>query len=343
MSAVLDVRDLHKAFGDTTALAGVSFALAAGEVLAVLGPSGCGKSTLLAVLAGLEAPERGAIHWEGRDLAKTPTHQRGFGLMFQDFALFPHLNVAANVAFGLKMAGQDATAQAARVNETLALVGLAGFEQRDVNTLSGGEQQRVALARALAPRPRLLLLDEPLGALDRALRQRLLESLHAILRAAHQTAIYVTHDQDEAYTMGDRLAVMDAGRIVQLDVPAAVYRTPATPWVARFLGLDNIIAGEARKNEVVTAVGVFPYPGPLRGAVTVLLRPDAANLGAEGSRALSGRIAEKALRGGLQTLGLMVNDIQLRFEFQAGAALPEVGAELTVHLPPSGVQVWQAE
>ncbi|TAK13090.1 MAG: ABC transporter ATP-binding protein [Anaerolineae bacterium] len=337
---MLQIRDLHKSFGETRALRGVSFTLVAGEVAAVLGPSGCGKSTLLALIAGLETPDSGAVSWDGSDLDDTPTHLRGFGLMFQDFMLFPHMDVTANVAFGLKMAGMQPETQAARVAETLSLVGLPDFGARDVTTLSGGEQQRVALARALAPKPRLLMLDEPLGALDRALRERLLADLARILRATHQTALYITHDQEEAYVVADTLILMNAGQVAQIGAPQAVYRAPASPWVARFLGLDNILPGTASDGAVDTAVGTFPYSGPERGAVEVLLRPDAARLESPGIL-LRGRLVERAFRGGQVLLRLDVNGVILKFEIRAATDLPETGAECVLKFDSaSGVQVW---
>jgi ABC-type Fe3+/spermidine/putrescine transport system ATPase subunit len=217
--AALLVKDVHKSFGQTRALAGVSFDIQPGETLALLGPSGCGKSTLLNVIAGLETPDHGEVHWDGMPLAGMPAHKRGFGLMFQDYALFPHLSVARNVAFGLEVAKQERQAIESRVDEMLALVGLEDYAQREPDTLSGGEQQRVALARALAPGPRLLMLDEPLGALDRALREDLLKELRYILQQIHQTALYVTHDQEEAFSIADRVAVMRLGRTEQVGTP----------------------------------------------------------------------------------------------------------------------------
>src|SRR5712692_6982488 len=258
----LEVLSLSKSFGARAAVDGVSFTLAGGEVLALLGPSGSGKSTLLSLIAGLEAPDAGDIRWDAQSLLAVPTHRRGFGLMFQDYALFPHKDVTANVGFGLKMQDRSRAEIETGVAWALGLVGLAGFEHRDVNTLSGGEQQRVALARALAPRPRLLMLDEPLGALDRALRERLLDELGAILRRLRQTAIYVTHDQDEAFALADRVIVLNGGRVAQAGAPAEVYAAPATRFVAEFLGLKNILPGvvqrEAGRNTVLTAVGQVP-------------------------------------------------------------------------------------
>jgi thiamine transport system ATP-binding protein len=187
-----------------------------GEVVALLGPSGCGKTTMLRAAVGLERPSAGRVCWDGADLAAVPVHRRGFGLMFQEGQLFGHRDVGGNVAFGLRMAGMGAADRAARVDELLELVGLPGTAPRAITTLSGGEQQRVALARALAPAPRLLLLDEPLSSLDRSMRERLSADLAEILRATGTTAVHVTHDHDEAFTVADRVAVMDAGRLLQV-------------------------------------------------------------------------------------------------------------------------------
>ncbi len=228
-------------FGPTTALAGVSLDVAPGEVVALLGPSGCGKSTLLRAVAGLQPVDEGSVSWDGEDLAAVPVHKRGFGLMFQDGQLFVHRDVGGNVAFGLEMARVPREERRARSAELLELVGLAGYGRRAVATLSGGEQQRVALARALAPRPRLLLLDEPLSALDRALRERLTGDLAAILRRAGTTALYVTHDHDEAFAVADRVAVLSAGRLLQVDTPARLWRAPASRTVAEFLGYEAFL------------------------------------------------------------------------------------------------------
>ena len=239
----LAVDGLVVRYGEVTAVDGVDLAVADREVVCVLGPSGCGKTTLLRAIAGLEPPSAGRITWDGADLAGVAPHRRAFGMVFQDFALFPHRDVFGNVAFGLRMAGADRAAQRERVDDVLALVGLDGYGSRSVATLSGGEQQRVALARALAPRPRLLLLDEPLGSLDRALRQRLVVELRDLLTSAGVSAVYVTHDQEEAFALADSLVVMRAGRVVQRGTPEAVWSRPANEFVARFLGFENVLDG----------------------------------------------------------------------------------------------------
>ncbi|MGC9335942.1 MAG: ABC transporter ATP-binding protein, partial [Anaerolineae bacterium] len=241
---ILELHNLSKSYPDGWTLTDVSFAVEEEEILSLLGPSGCGKTTLLRLIAGLEMPDSGHVRVDGVDVTHTAPHRRGFGLMFQEYALFPHRDVFGNVAFGLRMEGLDRAMIAKRVTETLALVGLEGFEHRDVNQLSGGERQRVALARSLAPQPRLLMLDEPLGALDRALRERLMDELPQILHQAGVTVITVTHDQDEAFAIADRVALMRAGEVVQIGAPQELYRQPGSPWIARFLGLTNLL--EAR-------------------------------------------------------------------------------------------------
>ena len=248
---MLAVEGVSVRFGQTAALDGVSLDVGHGKVVAVLGPSGSGKSTLLRVIAGLQRPHSGRVLLDGEDLAPIPPHRRGIGLVFQDHALFHHRDVRGNVAFGLRMRGDDVIAIERRVRELLDLVGLAGYEHRAIATLSGGEQQRVALARALAPEPRVLLLDEPLGSLDRRLRDRLLEELARIFAELQVTALYVTHDQAEAFALGDRVAVMRAGRVVQTGTADELWSSPVDEDVARFLGLANVHDGRVVRPEAV--------------------------------------------------------------------------------------------
>jgi thiamine transport system ATP-binding protein len=248
---MLRVEDVTVVFDGRRALDDASLEVSAGETMTVLGPSGSGKTTLLRVVAGLQAPDRGRVLLAGRDLAGVPPHRRGIGLVFQDHALFPHRDVAGNVSFGLRMRGDAPDAIAERTAVMLELVGLAGFERRSVGTLSGGEQQRVALARALAPAPRVLLLDEPLGSLDRRLRDRLLDDLARVFDEVDVTAVYVTHDQTEAFRLGDRVAVMRAGRVVQVATPDELWAQPLDEDVARFLGLANVTEGEIVRPEAV--------------------------------------------------------------------------------------------
>jgi ABC-type Fe3+/spermidine/putrescine transport system ATPase subunit len=233
---MLEVRSVDVTLGGKRILRDVSLSVETGESVAVLGPSGSGKSTLLRAIAGLVPVERGSIAWDGREVSDVPTHQRGFGLMFQGYALFPHLDVAGNVGFGLRMMNLSPGEIGARVAGALELVGLAGFEDRSIADLSGGERQRVALARTLAPEPRFTMLDEPLGALDRALRDRLMVETRAILDDRGVTALIVTHDQEEAEALSDRLALMRDGTIVQSGTLADLLASPADAWVEEFLG-----------------------------------------------------------------------------------------------------------
>mgnify|MGYP003083060126 FL=1 len=237
-SAGLSVCGLAVTYGDLRAVDGVDLEVAAGEVVALLGASGSGKSSLLRAVAGLEDVAAGEVAWDGRSMVCVPVHKRGFGLMFQDGQLFEHRDVGSNIAYGLT--GLPRVQRSERVREMLELVGLPGFERRRVTTLSGGQAQRVALARALAPAPRLLLLDEPLSALDRALREQLATDVRTILRQGGTTALYVTHDQDEAMTVADRVGVMEAGRLLRLDTPQRLWADPASSKVARFLGFDVV-------------------------------------------------------------------------------------------------------
>lgn len=325
---MLELIDITKTYESQPLLRGISFSVARGETVCLLGASGSGKSTILRIIAGLEEPEAGEARWEGQSLAGVPAHQRRFGLMFQDYALFPHLSVFENVAFGLRMLGKGHVARLRdgmgthesggeethspkspdfgkhendfslqeRVIASLSLVKMDGFAQRRVTELSGGEQQRVAMARALAPNPRLLMLDEPLGALDRALKESLLEELRRILRQTGIPAIYVTHDQEEAFTIADRILLLREGQIAQAGTPPEVFAKPASAWVASFLGLGNVVEGQVRAGAVETPFGRFPIKTnqPDGERVSLLVRPQ-AELSDTGE--ITGRVSDVVFRG----------------------------------------------
>ncbi|MYV55069.1 ATP-binding cassette domain-containing protein [Streptomyces sp. SID3212] len=277
-------------FGDRkaprTALDAVDLEIAEHEIVCVLGPSGSGKSTLLRVVAGLQEVDGGRVSLDGVDQAGVPVHRRGVGLMFQDHQLFPQRDVGGNVAFGLRMRGVSRDEQARRVEELLDLVGLPGARGRAVSLLSGGEQQRVALARALAPRPRLLMLDEPLGQLDRSLRERLVVELRALFGRLGTTVLAVTHDQGEAFALADRVVVMHEGRIAQTGTPLEVWQRPASAFVARFLGFENVVPATVVGGVADTPWGRVPVPpGSPQGAVTLLVRPGGVRLSPAPARA----------------------------------------------------------
>jgi ABC-type Fe3+/spermidine/putrescine transport system ATPase subunit len=337
-SPALRITNIYKAFADKQVLTGITFDICSGEIVALLGPSGCGKSTLLSIIAGIEKQDEGKILWMGEPLDHVPPHRRGFGLMFQDNVLFPHLNVFENVAFGLKMSGMEKDSIQVKVADILELVGLKGLENRDVNSLSGGEQQRVALARALAPQPRLLMLDEPLGSIDRSLRERLMSELRRILRQMQQTAIYVTHDQEEAFAIADRIVLMKQGKVEQIGKPEEIYRRPATLFTANFLGLSNLIPGTARAENnqhiVDTSLGSFPISKPLRGPVTVLIRPDSATLNGRAGILLLGKLVEKTFRGNLCQVRISFGETELKFNFLSNSDLPIEGEEIQLSLDP---------
>jgi iron(III) transport system ATP-binding protein len=269
------VEAIVKHFGPTPVLNGVDLEVPAGAICALLGPSGSGKTTLLRTIAGLERPDAGTVHLGDTLLCGPATfvapERRRIGMVFQDGALFPHLSVAANVAYGLPRADRKGL----RVAEALSMVGLGGDADRLPGTLSGGQQQRVALARALAPRPAVLLLDEPFSNLDAALRAQVRSDVHRVLAEAEVTAVFVTHDQEEAFVLGDEVAVMHRGRIVQRATPAELYRHPADAWVARFVGDANLVAGTADGDIASTPLGAVPLVSPQHGAVEVLVRPEA--------------------------------------------------------------------
>ena len=269
------VAGLVKSFGAARVLRGVDLTVPAGSLVALLGPSGCGKTTLLRAVAGLERPDGGEVRVAGRMLsgpgAFVPAERRRIGMVFQDAALFPHLTVAGNIAYGLPRRDPH---RADRVREALELVGLAGFGERAVQTLSGGQAQRVAIARALAPRPSVMLLDEPFSSLDAPLRTELRMEVRRMLRAIDATAIFVTHDQEEAFVVGDEVAVMSDGLVVQQGSPTALYELPATRGIAEFIGDANFIPGSADGEWARTTIGPIPLVDGAAGPVEVMVRPE---------------------------------------------------------------------
>ena len=339
---LLEVQDLCISFPDGWTLSDVSFTVASGENVCLLGPSGCGKTTLLRLIAGLETPDSGRILVNAGDVTRVPPHLRGIGMMFQEYALFPHKDVLANVAFGLRMQGLHEEVQP-RAADVLDLVGLSGFAHRDVNQLSGGERQRVALARSLAPRPALLMLDEPLGALDRAIRERLMEELPRILRRAGATAITVTHDQEEAFAIADRIVLMRGGRVMQIGAPEEVYRKPASAWAARFLGLTNLLdARVVGPGLVETEIGTFKIPQPVgsESARQLLIRPEAARPTEAGLNLLCGVITRRSFRGDYYRLGVRhASGAELNFNFAAAEVLPQPGEKVSLSLDPRALSL----
>jgi putrescine transport system ATP-binding protein len=289
---LLRIEGVVKSFGGFRAVDGVSLEIRAGEFFALLGPSGCGKTTLLRMLAGFEAPDQGRILLAGEDIAPMLPHQRPVNMMFQNYALFPHLNVRDNIAFGLRRAGMARAEIAARVAEMVALVKLEGLEKRKPDQLSGGQRQRVALARSLARRPQVLLLDEPMAALDKKLRENTQLELMELQRRLGLTFIIVTHDQDEAMTVAGRIGVMQAGRLEQVASPRLLYEEPASRWVAEFVGDINLFEGEVKTRamhrlavatrdagELVAAEPQRPLTGP---KVCVAIRPEKIRLARRG-------------------------------------------------------------
>lgn len=352
----LEAQQITKAYGLTEILKGVSLGVDEGEIVALLGPSGCGKSTLLRIIAGLDQDYHGRVIFDGQSLDGVPAHKRDFGLMFQDFALFPHRTAGENIAFGPRMKGLGRPAINRRVEEILELIGLPGYGDRTIFELSGGERQRIALGRALAPRPRLLLLDEPLGALDRTLRERLADDLQAIIKRLGTTSVYVTHDQAEAFAVADRIALMNMGRIIQVDTPRNLYEHPATDFAARFLGLNNLLEGQvigfeaSADGEVVlveTGLGrlrVVTAVAPSNGAqTTMLVRPEAAAAATSGlPNIVSGAIMRRTFRGGSERI-IFKHHSGIELELDVDVGLFAGGGEVRLGLRPEALALVQRE
>ncbi|MEO7118975.1 MAG: ABC transporter ATP-binding protein [Candidatus Limnocylindrales bacterium] len=335
---MLRLQGVGARYGGATILDGIDLAVDDGALVSILGPSGAGKTTLLRIIAGLERPSSGSVVWDGTDLADVPVHERGFGLMFQDYALFPHRDVAGNVAFGLRMRGDTESAIRDRVAEALDLVGMAGTERRSIDRLSGGEQQRVALARAVAPKPRLLMLDEPLGSLDRELRQRLPLELRATFKALDATVLYVTHDQEEALGVADRTIILRDGRIEADGTPEALWHAPPTAFVARFLGFHNICAAIVRDGVGATPWGDVPVdPGTPDGTHDVVIRPDAFAPDEGGT--IRGRVKERIFRGDHDRVRLAIDGAPPLEVDARWSPSPAIGEALVLRVDPAGVAV----
>ncbi|PPD13616.1 MAG: spermidine/putrescine ABC transporter ATP-binding protein [Methylobacterium sp.] len=328
--AFLDVRQATKSFGATRVLDGVDLAVGKGEFVSLLGPSGCGKTTLLRLIAGLAAADSGRFRLDGQEIAALPPHKRDVGVVFQSYALFPHLTVAENIAFGLKAKGAPAGVIAETVKQFLGLVHMEALADRSVRALSGGQQQRVAVARALAVKPKLLLLDEPFSALDRKLRETMQIELRRLLRELAITAIFVTHDQDEALIMSDRIAVMNRGRIEQFETPEAIYARPATPFALEFVGLSTRIAGtvtaydEAGFVTVDTPQGQLVARGRFAAGSPVLLgiRPERIRFGTEGGENRIAPVLRDIVFQGARVQAHFVSPDDRPILIETSAALP---------------------
>lgn len=316
-------------------LRGIDLEIRTGEIVCLLGPSGCGKTTLLRLIAGLEPLDGGDILYDGQSILPIPVHERHFGLMFQDFALFPHLNVADNVAFGLKMQGMPDREIKACVSEVLELVDLVGFERRDVARLSGGERQRVALARSLAPRPRFLMLDEPLSSLDAALRDDLTSDLRRIIKQLGITALYVTHDQREAFIVADRVAILNQGRIEQIDTPNRLYQSPKTVFAARFLGLENILSVQRQDAEYAqTTLGTFVLA---ESAPYLLLHPDGISIDAASGPGILAEVTEAIFIGGSHRIRARHHSGQVLMFWSRNGDAAQYGDKVNLRIDPRAV------
>ena len=354
MQGEIRLEELTKAFGEVVAVDGIDLNMPPGEFFTMLGPSGCGKTTTLRMIAGFERPTSGRIMLDGSDVAQVPPHRRNVNTVFQSYALFPHLDVAGNVAFGLKYQKLTTEEKRRKVKGILDLVRLSGFEQRKPEQLSGGQQQRVALARALVLTPTVLLLDEPLGALDARLRKSLQVELKAIQADIGVTFVFVTHDQEEALTMSDRVAVMNNGQVEQAGSPREVYEEPKTSFVADFLGVSNLLDADASADGDACSlqIGERSFRAAqgatqARGEVKAMIRPERIGVepqGTAGDNRLPGLVERSVFLGGSHELHVRVlgGDLLRATIPNDGRALSvglEEGTAVTLHLPPEGLRV----
>jgi putative spermidine/putrescine transport system ATP-binding protein len=351
-SVEVRLEDLRRIYGNFVALDGLSLTIAPGELVALLGPSGCGKTTALRLVAGLDEVSSGRVVFGGTDVTMVGANKRNVGMVFQAYSLFPHMTAMQNVAFGLQMRRVSEQERRRRAGEMLELVGLSGFADRFAHQLSGGQQQRVALARALAIQPRVLLLDEPLSALDARVRSRLRDEIRRVQLEVGTTTLFVTHDQEEALAIADRVGVMNKGRLEQLGPPTAIYSRPATPFVAEFVGLTNRLPGTVKDGEVEVRGARLPLvkPDTPAGAAIALVRPEAVSLTADGDGAsgaggqLSGTVIAVAFLGATSRVTVDLGDMIVLAQMPtANAAATPAGTRVTLSLRPDPVLIARDE
>ena len=335
----VELQGIVKSYAGTRVLHGVDLDIAPGEFVSLLGPSGCGKTTLLRVLAGLEGSDEGAVLLGGHDVSRIPTNKRDIGMVFQSYSLFPHLRVAENTAFGLRRRGVSASESAKRALDALALVGLADFADRFPHQLSGGQQQRVALARALVTEPKVLLLDEPLSALDAKVRVQLRDEIRRIQLRLGITTVFVTHDQEEALAVSDRIAVMNSGRIEQIGSPEQLYTTPSTAGVAAFVGLSSVVSGVGEGDHVVVWGQRLPLQSPAIGPVDVYLRPENVFFASEADAATDALVEESTFLGSMRRTLVRTESGELVRVQHAPGIHPSFGDRVRIAIAPEPVAV----